>query len=111
VKIAKVKYLAIADNNSDFNQYQAGNVDITYSIPNDCYKEIKAKYAHELHTVQQEAIYFYDFNMMRSELKNNLKLRQALSRAVDRDTLVNEVFGQGQTELFSYITPTVANGA
>jgi len=49
VKIAKVKYLAIADNNSDFNQYQAGNVDITYSIPNDRYKEIKAKYAHELY--------------------------------------------------------------
>ena len=110
VKIVKVKYLAIADNNSDFNQYQAGNVDITYSIPNDRYKEIKAKYAHELHTVQQEAIYFYDFNMMRPELKNNLKLRKALSMAVDRGTLVNEVLGQGQTELFSYITPTVANG-
>ena len=58
MKISQVKYLAIADNNSDYNQYQAGNVDITYSIPTDRYKEIKSEYPQELHTVQQDAIYF-----------------------------------------------------
>ncbi|RTL12640.1 MAG: peptide ABC transporter substrate-binding protein [Neisseriaceae bacterium] len=110
VKISQVKYLAIADNNSDYNQYQAGNVDITYSIPTDRYKEIKSEYPQELHTVQQDAIYFYDFNMMRPELKNNLKLRQALTMAVDRKTLTQDILGQGQTELYSYVAPTVSNG-
>lgn len=110
VKISQVKYLAIADNNSDYNQYQAGNVDITYSIPTDRYKEIKSEYPQELHTVQQDAIYFYDFNMMRPELKNNLKLRQALTMAADRKTLTQDILGQGQTELYSYVAPTVSNG-
>lgn len=110
VKIPYIKFLAIADNNSDYNQYQAGNVDITYSIPTDRYKEIKAAHPQELYTVQQDAIYFYDFNMMRPELKNNLKLRQALTMAVDRKILTQDILGQGQTELYSYVAPTVSNG-
>ncbi len=110
VKIPQVKYLAIADPNAEFNQYQANNVDITNSIPTDRYKEIKAAYPKELYTVQQDAIYFYDFNMMRPELKNNLKLRQALTMAVDRKILTQDILGQGQTELYSYVAPTVSNG-
>lgn len=110
VKIPLVKYLAIADPNAELNQYQANSIDITNSIPTDRYKEIKAAYPQELHTVQQDAIYFYDFNMMRPELKNNLKLRQALTIAVDRKILTQNILGQGQTELYSYVAPTVSNG-
>ena len=110
VKIPQVKYLAIADPNAEFNQYQANNVDITNSIPTDRYKEIKAAYPKELYTIQQDAIYFYDFNMMRPELKNNLKLRQALTMAIDRKILAQDILGQGQTELYSYVAPTVSNG-
>jgi oligopeptide transport system substrate-binding protein len=110
VKIPQVKYLAIADPNAEFNQYQANNIDITNSIPTDRYKEIKTAYPKELYTVQQDAIYFYDFNMMRPELKNNLKLRQALTIAVDRKILTQDILGQGQTELYSYVAPTVSNG-
>ena len=110
VKIPQVKYLAIVDPNAEFNQYQANNIDITNSIPTDRYKEIKSAYPQELHTTQQDAIYFYDFNMMRPELKNNLKLRQALTMAADRKTLTQDILGQGQTELYSYVAPTVSNG-
>jgi oligopeptide transport system substrate-binding protein len=110
VKIPQIKYLAIVDPNAEFNQYQANNIDITNSIPTDRYKEIKSAYPQELHTTQQDGIYFYDFNMMRPELKNNLKLRQALTIAIDRKIITQDVLGQRQTELYSYVAPTVSNG-
>jgi oligopeptide transport system substrate-binding protein len=110
VKIPQIKYLAIVDPNAEFNQYQANNIDITNSIPTDRYKEIKSAYPQELHTTQQDGIYFYDFNMMRPELKNNLKLRQALTMAIDRKIITQDVLGQKQTELYSYVAPTVSNG-
>ncbi len=53
---------------------------------------------------------FYDFNMMRPELKDNQKLRQALVMAVDRKILTQDILGQGQTKLYSYVAPTVSNG-
>jgi oligopeptide transport system substrate-binding protein len=110
VKIAKVKYHAISDLNSQYNQYQAGEIDVTDSIPNDRYSEIKAKYPQELYTVEQEGIYFYDFNMMRPEFKNNLKLRQALTMAIDRNVLTQKVLGQGQIPLYSVVSATVESG-
>ena len=41
------------------------------------------------------------------KFKNNLKLRHALSMAVDREALVKTVLGQDQKPLYAYTTSTV----
>ncbi len=110
VNIPKVKFFPIVDGNSSLNQYKAGNLDITYTLPIDQYKEIKQQMPEQEHTVTWETIEYLDFNMNSPKFKNNLKLRQALSIAIDRNTIVKQVMGQGQTILFSYATPTVEGG-
>lgn len=106
VEVSKIKFVPIEDANSSFNQYKTGDVDITNSVPVDQYSKINTTMGNQLHTVLYEGIYYYMFNMSLDKYKNNLKLRQALSMAIDRNTLKN-ILGQGEKPLYSFVTPTV----
>ena len=110
VAIEQVKFLPIVDFNSSFSQYKTGAIDITYLLPADQYKTIKASIPEQEHTVSWETIEYYDFNMTSPKFKDNLKLRQALSMAVDRTALTKEVLGQDQKPLYAYATNTVEGG-
>lgn len=110
VAIEKVKLLPIEDNNSALSQYKSGDLDITYSTPVDQYKTVKSSMGNELHTISYEGMYYYDINMTLGKYKNNPKLRQALSMAVDRELLVKDILGQGQIPLYAYATPTIEGG-
>lgn len=110
VAINQVKFLPIVDTSSSYSQYQSGGIDITYSLPVDQYKAIAAEYPDQIHTVTQEGMYYYDLNMTLPKFKNNPKLRQALSMAVDRQILVKDVLGQGQSPMYSYVTSTIEGG-
>jgi len=112
VAIEQVKYLPYEDKNAAIPSYKSGGLDITWqSIPVDQYEDLKTQYGKQLHTVSQEAIYYYDFNMQDSKFANNLNLRKALVMAVDREALVAQVLKQQQKPLYSVDTATVENGA
>ena len=112
VAIAKVDFFPYVDHNAGLSVYKTGGLDLVYqSVPIDQYQNLKQQYPSELHTIQQEGIYFYDLNQLLPQFKNNSELRQALSMAIDRNALVNKVLGQGETALYSNVTPTVESGA
>ncbi len=110
VSVKQVKILPIVDFNAAFNRYKTGEIDITSSLPIDQYKSIRQDYPTQEHTVTMEGLYYYDLNMILPKFRDNPKLRQALSMAVDRDTLVKNVLGQGQVPSYSYVTSTIENG-
>lgn len=110
VAINKVKFFPIVDFNSSLNLYKSGGLDITYLLPVDQYKSIKAEMDDQEHTVAWETIEYYDFNMSLPKFKNNPKLRQALTMAVDREALVTEVLGQDQKPLYANVTSTIEGG-
>jgi oligopeptide transport system substrate-binding protein len=111
VAINQVKYFPYIDANSAVAAYKACDLDTTFELlPIEQYKQLKTEFKDQVHTVQLEAMAFYDFNMQDPELGKNLKLRQALSMAVDRDALVNNLFQDGKKPLYSAVTATVSNG-
>lgn len=110
VSINQVKFMPIVDFSSSLSQYKSGNIDITYRLPIDQYKTIKREMPEQEHTVTQEGLYYYDLNMTLPKFRDNLKLRQALSMAVDRSALVKVVLGQDQVPAYSYVTSTVEAG-
>jgi oligopeptide transport system substrate-binding protein len=110
VSVKQVKILPIVDFNAAFNRYKTGEIDITSSLPIDQYKSIRQDYPTQEHTVTMEGLYYYDLNMTLPKFRDNPKLRQALSMAVDRDTLVKNVLGQDQVPSYSYVTSTIENG-
>ena len=111
VAIAKVKYFPYVDTNASLASYKTGGLDMTFTnVPVDQYKQIKAEYPTQLNTVRWEAIGYYDFNMKLPEFRDNLKLRKALTMAIDRNVIANEVMAGGQTPLNSVLTPTIEQG-
>lgn len=111
VSIAHIKYLPYVDLNASVAAYKTGDLDMTFQmLPVDQYAQLKKTYQDQVYTVQQEAIGYYEFNMHDPILGKNLKLRQALSMAVDRTALTNNVLQDGKSPLYSVVTPTISGG-
>lgn len=107
VKIENIKFFPIVDANDSLNQYKAGDIDITWSIPTNQYANLKQQFGSQLHVNLAEAMIYLDLNMKLKKYSDAPKLRQALSMAVDREALTNDILKQGQQPLYSFVTPTI----
>ncbi|MCF6776873.1 peptide ABC transporter substrate-binding protein [Thiotrichales bacterium 19X7-9] len=110
VQIAKVKFLPIVSETSALSAYAAGNVDFTQYIPVDGYHRTKIEYGHQLHSTPWLSMTYVDFNMTKPPFKDNLKLRKALSLAINRKLLAEKVLKQGQQPLYAFFPPEIDNG-
>ena len=111
VHINKVKYFPYTDTNVSLSNYKTGNLDTTWkNIPIDRFASIKDEYKNELHVIPSERSIHLSFNLKLPKYANNLQLRKALSMAVDRTVLTQEVLKSGQKPLYSIVTPTIENG-
>lgn len=111
VHIQKVKYFPFVDTNVSISTYKTGGLDTTWkNVPIDKFASIKKEFPNELHITPAERTNHLSFNLKLPQYANNVKLRQALSMAVDRTVLANEVLRSGQKPLYSIVTPTIENG-
>ncbi len=108
VSIPTIEFIPYSDRNSALSAYKAGNLDILSELPIDQYQTIKQQFPAELHNVKMEGIVFYSLNTRLPQLQD-VRLRQTLSMAIDRQTLTGDVLRGGQTPLYSLITPTIEN--
>lgn len=111
VHINKIKYFPFVDTTVAIATYKTGELDTTWkNVPIDSFETIKHQYPYELHVTLAERSNHLTFNLKLPKYANNLKLRQALSMAIDREILVNKVLKSGQQPLYSIVTPTIENG-
>lgn len=111
VHIEKVKYFPFIDTSVAISTYKTGGLDTTWkNIPIDRFELIKHDYPKELHVTLAERSNHLSFNLKLPKYANNLKLRQALTMAIDREVLTNKVLKSGQQPQYSIVTPTIENG-
>jgi ABC-type oligopeptide transport system substrate-binding subunit len=102
----------IAQNPSvELYRYRAGELDITSTIPTEAFASVRAERAGELRVAPLLSVYFYGMNLNHPELGGKPELREALSMAIDRETLVAQVVGRGEAPAYSFVPPGVANYA
>ncbi len=112
VRIQNIKYFPYVETTTAVQSYKTGGLDVTWqTLPLDLYASLKQQFGDQVHTVLQEALYFYDFNMKNPVIANNPKLRKALTMAIDREILTRDVLKQGQLPLYSTVSTTVDNKA
>lgn len=107
VKLDKVIYYPTENQTSDMNRYRAGEVDMTYEIPNDQIKWLRENLGDELKVSNYLGTYYYGFNVTRPPFKDNPKLREALTLAIDRDIITDKVTGVGEKPAYSFVPPGI----
>lgn len=106
--INKVTVLPIKDAGVEFSRYQAGDLDMTSfsGIPTNRYKELVKSTPDEVKVTPQLAAYYYDFNNQKPPF-DDVRVRKALSYAIDRTILTKYVTGVGEIPSYTFTPPSV----
>ncbi len=108
VAIDTVYYYNTEDRNAELKRYRADELDYTFEIPTTQLRWIREHLGDELKSAPYLSVYYYIFNLEKPPFKDNKALRQALSMAVDRKTLVEKVTGVGEVAALGFVPPGVA---
>ena len=98
-----VRYEFVSDENAEFMRFRAGELDATYSVPEQRFQELLAKPGSGLQHGATLATIYFTFNTERGPLNGKRELREALSLAVDRQAIVDSVTRAGQVPAYSLV--------
>ena len=89
--LTQIVYDFIGDANTIFSKYQTGALDMI-GVPNSDVTTVRADpvLSKQAHLLPQLGVFWIAFNSHKAPL-DNVKLRMALAKSIDRDKLVNDV--------------------
>ena len=110
VKLTKITFLPIDDNNTGYTMYKNGDVDWMTTVPLDQLEE--AQLRKDYNNGPFFSTYYYEVNVTKTGVKElqDVRVRKALSEAIDRATLVKRVTKAGQLPAFA-LNPPLASYA
>lgn len=101
--IDEVVYLPIEDETAELQRYEAGELNFTNGAPVSQMDRLKRERADELKISPMLGTYMYQFNM-KKPLFSDVRIRKALTLAIDRDIIVNHITKAGQIPAYN-LTP------
>ncbi|WP_102109001.1 peptide ABC transporter substrate-binding protein [Oceaniglobus roseus] len=108
--ITEVEGYIVNDGNQALTRYEAGEYDMMDDLPAGSYPRLKEERPDEAHSVPRLCSYYYAINL-RPDAKEELKdvrVREALSYAIDRKVIVDQILQGGQTEAYNFAHPATA---
>jgi oligopeptide transport system substrate-binding protein len=90
---------------AELQRYRAGDLDYAYDLPNTQIRWIKERMPEELVIAPYLGSYYFGFNTTKPPFKDNPKLRRALSLAIDRKAIAEEILGAGQIPSYGWVPP------
>ncbi|MDH4985823.1 peptide ABC transporter substrate-binding protein [Aminobacter anthyllidis] len=106
VKIDKVNYIPNEDRSAAMKRYEAGELDSYEDIPTEQLADLKAKFGNEIHVAPYLGTYYYAVKTDKAPW-DNVKLRNAISEAIDRDFLAEKVWGNSMSPGYSMVPPGI----
>ncbi|TRW96193.1 peptide ABC transporter substrate-binding protein [Paracoccus sp. M683] len=96
--ITQVDFITVNDQNVALTRYEAGELDWFNRLPAGQYPRLAEQYPDQASTSPQACSYAYIFNLSDKgpEALKDLRVRQALSLAMDRDVVVDRILQGGQ---------------
>lgn len=104
VKINEIDFFPISDNQAEERTFRAGQLHMTYTVPSskiDYYQKNKASY---IHISPYLGTYYMVFNVNKEPFTSPL-VRRALSLAIDRKSLAEDVVKGGKVPAESFTPP------
>ncbi|WP_176551965.1 ABC transporter substrate-binding protein [Testudinibacter aquarius] len=108
--LTKVTLLPIESSTTDVNRYRAGEIDVTgKEIPPEMFSKLKQDLPNELHVSPILCTYVYEINTKKAPF-DDVRVRQALSLALDRNIITDKVIAQGQVPAYHFTPPYINGG-
>jgi len=106
VQIEVVNYFNTEDTDASLRRYRAGELDYTDAIPNSQYGWIRENLPGELYVEPYLSVYYYGFDTTEPPF-DDVRLRQALTMAIDRKVITEQVTGVGELPAFGIVPPGI----
>lgn len=106
--INKATFLPITSASTEVNRYnKAGEVEIA-AIPSEHLTSIKNELPDEVHSSPKLCTFYLEYNHAKAPF-NDVKARQAISMALDRETIAEKVLGRGERATYQFTPPAIYN--
>lgn len=103
VVMERIKGLTVNDNNVALTRYQAGELD-RVQIPAGQYPRLKEQFPDQAISIPYSCTYAYLLNVSEKgpEALKDVRVRKALSYAMQRDVVVNQILQGGQKPAYNW---------
>jgi ABC-type oligopeptide transport system substrate-binding subunit len=99
----------IVQDSTELTRFRAGELDITENVPSTAFSMVKEQFPDELRVAPYLGVYYYGYNLSKSKFADRVTLRRALSLAIDRELLVENVTGRGEKVAYGWVPPGFTN--
>ncbi len=101
----KVTFLPIENAVSEMNRFLSGEIDFTSTLPTEHFKRLKKEYPESVSVEGSLCTYYYSFNTKKKPF-DDVRVRKAISYAIDRNIVTDAILGQGQKPAY-FLTPSI----
>lgn len=108
VKLDKVIFYPTEDQAAAVRRFEAGEIQLVYNFSADQIERLRASHGDQVHVNPALSTYFYSFDT-RVEPFSNVRVRRALSMAIDRDFLSREIYKGAQLPAYSLVPLGITN--
>ena len=107
VKIDAVNYIPNEDRGAAVKRFEAGELDMYGDLPTEQLSDLRTKFGEQIKIGPFLGTYYYVFKTTKKPWED-LKVREAISMAIDRDYLAEKVWGNSMIPAYSFVPPGVA---
>jgi oligopeptide transport system substrate-binding protein len=108
VKIDAVMVQPHKDIAAAVRRFEAGELHSTTDLPADQVKQLRAKFGDQVKVAPYLGTYYLAVNMGKAPF-NDVRVRQALSVAVDREFLAEQIWGGTMFPAYGFVPPGIGN--
>jgi len=108
VQIGQIFYYPTEDRSAALRRFQAGELHVNNDVPTDQVAWMQENMPNEFMASPRLGTYYYALDH-RDEVLSDPNVRQALSMAIDREFIVEEITGAGEIAAYSFVPPGTAN--
>ncbi len=109
-KVGAIVYKIYDKNTTGYADYEAGELDIFDNVPPAKYKDAVAAYKQTLFEQASNSFTYVGFPMYDARFKN-VKVRQAISMAIDRQQIIDKIFFGRFRPAEGYVSPNFQGGS
>jgi oligopeptide transport system substrate-binding protein len=106
VKIDTVNYIPNEDRGAAIKRFEAGELDMYSDLPTEQLADLRTKFGDQIKIGPFLGTYYYAFKTTKKPW-DDVKLRHAISMAIDRDYLAEKVWGNSMLPAYSFVPPGV----